>query len=424
MMKTKRIIPVFFILILILWPVLPFVESAGYGEENENLGQFTDDFENDDNVSVAVNVINNQTLDCMELNYIAESPDYENFTEYTEIDPLNRYEVTDFETEFYQWRRDDDCIVYFDYGVDFFDDFQIDMLLRINDTEAGDADNRWINQPLTITNWAGDFQARPGLYDILSLVIRDDAANDNKFRISLTGVQGGAGIGEVQGKIRDVSENEFGIRLNRTDDDCYLWIFDDETFTTIDEFLSINNTILTNKLRYLYSAQSLDIAGDGEIWMSGSSSFMWLGNVSGGFEADGYFITTDYLNYTTGQGLVLLTNASIPYDTSMTVQFSNDNATWVDNEGNVGSTPVLDGFYAIDLRDLNYTDSFKRYNLTTADTNITPRLYQSRLVTTNGTAGVGPGPGPPTEDNFFWIFIAIVLSIITALLVWMKFGNQ
>ena len=67
-MKTKRIIPVFFILILSLFQTLPFIESAGYGEENENLGQFTDDFENDNNVSVAVNVIRNSTLHAMELN--------------------------------------------------------------------------------------------------------------------------------------------------------------------------------------------------------------------------------------------------------------------------------------------------------------------------------------------------------------------
>jgi hypothetical protein len=41
--------------------------------------------------------------------------------------------------------------------------------------------------------------------------------------------------------------------------------------------------------------------------------------------------------------------------------------------------------------------------------------------------GVGPGPGPTiivTEESYFWIPIAIVLSIITALLVWMKFANQ
>ena len=86
MMKTKRIIPIFFILILSLFPALPFVESAGYGEENENLGQFTDDFENADNVSVAVNVINNQTLDCMELNYTTEETRIYNLTSLREHD--------------------------------------------------------------------------------------------------------------------------------------------------------------------------------------------------------------------------------------------------------------------------------------------------------------------------------------------------
>ena len=62
----------FFIIVLltiiIISPMNPIVLADGYGEENESLGQFVDDYENDDNVSFSINVINNQTLDCMELN--------------------------------------------------------------------------------------------------------------------------------------------------------------------------------------------------------------------------------------------------------------------------------------------------------------------------------------------------------------------
>ena len=93
MMKSKRIILVFFILILSLWPVIPFVESAGYGEENENLGQFTDDFENLNNVSTTYQVERNSTLDAMELNYSSGIPAYEEFTKYTETDPNGRLTV-------------------------------------------------------------------------------------------------------------------------------------------------------------------------------------------------------------------------------------------------------------------------------------------------------------------------------------------
>ena len=160
-----------------------------------------------------------------------------------------------------------------------------------------------------------------------------------------------------------------------------------------------------HKFRYIFAVNT---------WNDGSPNFMnydvynlSIGRKTSGYNTDGYFITEDYLNYTTGQGLALLTNASIPGGTSITVQFSNDNATWVDNEGNIGSNTLLDEFYAIDLRDLNYTASFKRYNLTTTDTTITPRLFQSRLVTTNGTAGVGPvGPGPTVIQNVTgeWIY--------------------
>ena len=64
-MKKRSI---FFLIILLIFNI-PFINSAtdeGYGEANENLGQFVDSYENDDNVSYAYQVVNNQTLDVME----------------------------------------------------------------------------------------------------------------------------------------------------------------------------------------------------------------------------------------------------------------------------------------------------------------------------------------------------------------------
>lgn len=131
--------------------------------------------------------------------------------------------------------------------------------------------------------------------------------------------------------------------------------------------------------------------------------------VKGGYETDGYFITDDYLNYTTGNSLGLLTNTSIPEGTSLTVQFSNDNSTWVDNDGNVGSTIIEDGFYAIDLRNLNYTDSYKMVNFTGTPLS-TPRLYQLREITTNGTAG--NGVSTPSEDYAGLFIVGLIIGLI------------
>ena len=104
--------------------------------------------------------------------------------------------------------------------------------------------------------------------------------------------------------------------------------------------------------------------------------------------SSGYFTTEDYLDQVAGAVLVQLTNATIPEGTGITVQFSADNSTWVNNLNIAGSNTVTAGFQAIDLRELNWSSSYYlRYNFTGGID--TPRLYQSRLITTEGALGPG-----------------------------------
>lgn len=415
-MKSKSIIPVFFILILSLFPTLPFVESAGYGEENENLGQFTDDFENPDNVSVAVNVINNQTLDCMELNISAGGNKlYENFNDYTQIEPDDRVDIVNDTHVAHNSFRDEDSYLYYDYGTDYFDDFTHQFIFESDYHEANALGyvymvSDYVDDALGIINANKNY---------LGLRIQHTGG---QFRVYLIEVHNGDVYNDMYPTL--LSNTLYYVNVSKYDTDLDIYIYDDPGMTNLIDQLSL--TLHTDhKLEYIFACNSYN-SGAANININNDIYFLWIGRYSEGYETEGYFITEDYLNYTTGNGLALLTNASIPVGTSMTVQFSNDNATWVDNEGNVGSTPVLDGFYAIDMRDLNYTDSFKRYNLTTTNTLITPRLFQSRLVTTNGTGGAA-GPGAiiiVTEESFFWVFIAIALSMIVGIIVWLKYGNQ
>ena len=75
-----------------------------------------------------------------------------------------------------------------------------------------------------------------------------------------------------------------------------------------------------------------------------------------------------------------------PYQWLMQINFTYYNSTGM--MGFAYYTSILDGFYAIDLRNLNYTDDYKMVNFSGTVT-LTPRLYQLREVTTNGTGGVG-----------------------------------
>jgi len=539
-MKLKRIIPVFFILILSLFPTPPFVESAGYGEENENLGQFTDDFENADNVSVAVDVINNQTLDCMELNYTTGLPNWFNSSwsyrkghevEGSEDGPQTDYQIgikvyygfgfdgnetvdgiqfgkvyldnlcqTDFDDirftngsgvdELFYWieekvnsdyalfwvritsmlKSPNTFTVYLYYGnngvsttsdgkntfPDLFDHFLGSSLnLTVWNVDASDGSATVAGSIVKVQGNAGDFRyafsSKVPFRTSYNHSLRYRSLIETTVAVSQITQMGWATWGTLlYGMSRSVHGTEQAIWRDsngNTENDVInavyfgsYFIYEITRTGTVGELFVDGVSVATGDMNpdsdvigaqiYVRDTE-FDLYCDWVLirnWVPNEPTHInWtIATPEVGYFSDGYFTTEDYLNYTTGQGLALLTNASVPYDTSMTVQFSNDNATWVDNEGNVGSTPVLDGFYAIDLRDLNYTDSFKRYNLTTADPMITPRLYQSRLVTTNGTAGAGPvGPGPTViVESFFWIPIAIVLSIIAGLLVWLQYEHK
>jgi len=417
--KSKRIIPIFFILVLSLFPTLPFVESAGYGEENENLGQFTDDYENADNVSVAVNVINNQTLDCMELNMSSMvNVVYDEFS-------LREY-------DFYGGS----FVVAITWNIANNDELRMQSSVGSlgRGYEFFHVDRSWLDGKYVRFRW---YCTLPGSNKVCDFKVWDGTYD----RSSGADFPGGGeppakGNGELF-SFRNTVINawvtrDFQIDTSGGSEDnvTILWIVHDgwgDWFSHLYlDWIEINDS--PNGADNLYT---IDFSNSYSITMEQIGTEQDYGYVdtvgmsSGGYESEGYFITENYLDYTTGNSLALLTNASIPYGTSMTVQFSNDNATWVDNDGNVGSTTIEEGFYAIDLRDLNYTNIYDMYNFSGTPV-LTPRLYQSRLVTTNGTAGAGPaGPGPTViVESFFWIPIAIVLSIITALLVWMKFGNQ
>ena len=260
---------------------------------------------------------------------------------------------------------------------------------------------------------------RPAGQDSIFVSVRDDGANDNKFKFSIGGYENSILIGETIGKIRNVSNDEFYIRFNRTDDDIYVWIYTDSSFTTLDETLSIINSGLTEPIRYIYGFQSIDSGTDGDIWMSGHVRNLALGNYSAGYEPFGYFITDDYLNDTEcdGSSLALMVNASIPAYTDIQVQFSNDNVTWGDWEGiPLDSNMLSGGFETIDLRYLNYTDIFFMFNFSTTDGANTPRLYQARLISTIG--GGCAVPGPSVSGGIGIIMLILICTPILFLLGW------
>ena len=385
-----------FFLILIVATSGILLAAAQYGEESTSLGQFVDEFTDLNNVSVTIEVVRNSTLDVMELNVSAIAPN-EDFTTYTEVDTNNKITVFEDRIEFIQLRRDDEGYVYFDYGIDFFDDWEFEFTVKINDTEAGDGDQRWISAIVTVCSYAQDFGGKPGGSDAMHIMIRDNGATDNSYKFSIWGLDGGVVVGEDIGKIRAVSNDELYLRFNRTDDDIYLWVYIDADYLILDETLTLPNTGFSDPMRYIHGIQTIDSANDGNIWMSGYVKDLWLGGHGAGYASEGYFTTTDYLDFVNGSTLAFMTQSKIVPNTHITIQFSDNNATWGDAEGIPGdSHDLLGGLETIDLRPWNESSSvYIMANLSTSDPAVTPFLNQTRLITTEGaTAAAGPGaPG-------------------------------
>jgi len=99
------------------------------------------------------------------------------------------------------------------------------------------------------------------------------------------------------------------------------------------------------------------------------------------------------------------------------VQNSSDGISW-DYLGQTTTTNYTDSTVAngteryYRVRACNQTD-LVWYNSSFTDLNFETVYFISEI-----------GNGAIIEDNYFWVFIAIVLSIIVGLLVWMKDGNQ
>lgn len=133
-----------------------------------------------------------------------------------------------------------------------------------------------------------------------------------------------------------------------------------------------------------------------------------------GYAATGHYYTTELLTSMTGYSVIFLLNTTIPNTTTLTAEFSTDNATWVEHNNVAGSDSIPAGYEAFDLRDINSTTFYSRLNFTAPFRNVTARIYQIRIISTDTAAG----NGEPTR-RFFWLFLTLfALILIVGGIIW------
>jgi len=130
----------------------------------------------------------------------------------------------------------------------------------------------------------------------------------------------------------------------------------------------------------------------------------------------GYFYTINMLYGLNQSTIAILLNTTIPKKCSITVEFSQDNLTWVNDKNMVGSYEIRSGFQTIDLRDLSFNIIYFRFNLTNGGkTDYTPRLYQLRLIYDDHVESGGTIPSESMSKYYALAIILLILGILLGL---------
>ena len=405
----KKILAFTLAILLVLPGFMAWGQSdEGYGEEETALGQFVDSFETSGNISVTVNVIRNATLEAMELNFtLTGSPIDENYTEYTEFDANNRFTVTDTTITVESLRNTDDHhYIVFDYGPGYFTDFTHDLEARARDNSGSSGNDRmWVWLLANVSDESIDMinnnEELIGLY-FQEFDLSDPDQPDMTLREYENGV---LFLDRWEGGFRDVW---YYFRIVKTGVSLTCGIYSTAVLRDAGDGTDgdLDNLALTlhgdYNFRYIYAVAGLNDGTPTVRIISGDIANLTIGRSSSGFASEGYFTTVDYLSdpLANGSALVAMVVSDIPANTDIQLQFSNDTVIWTDHEGVPGdSVDLLGGRESIDLRLLNHSNAIQyRFNLSTSDSSVTPRVNQSRLITM-----IGQGAGPGNLLNGSWV---------------------
>lgn len=350
------------------------------------IDEVVDNYADASKVNVTYQVINNSTLEVMELNFTAS----QNFNAWTEVDiGGDHIMITAPKVAWNNQPRAGDTRAYQDYGVGFYGDFSTEFEMEYSNVEAGDASDSMINTPFAVSNSNGDWDAIWASQTLL-IYASQDGVNDNRIQFILYTRSGGATIGSSAGIVRNLAK--YYMRVSRTGGTFKAQFYSDAGRTALVFQLSCNAPL--NTLRYFQIAVSRNHPADGTDHSTG-----YIQNLDGGeYVLSGYFTTTNFMTGLNENITVVLLNSTIP-EGSINLEISETGIVWTD----LGL--ITGGYDCADLRSLGFTDAVFRCNFTRgASLDVTPRLNQIRLI--HEGAGVGPSvnvTGAWTEYNFTWI---------------------
>jgi len=392
-MKMNKIV-LFFVIIMLFTPL---VNAANFGEDEDYLGQVIDDYENDDNVDGAVNIINNSTLDCMELN-LTSGLLTENYTTYTEHDVgADRIIFDDYWVEHDSYRNEI-TYLYKEFTSKTFFEFETEFDVYISYEEQ-----YAVGIPFMLSNFTGDERQHiDNSWGMLAFrFYRSTPPQDRRVMIIIRNSTGGF----VDAEINYPIGQWLYITARQNSTHYAAWVYTDEAKTTLWTYFEIRHDPEYYDIMYGCNGYRTAAAANHIIY-----NVTKLRIFSGEFyEEDGYYYADDILDG--DPALTYLYNISIPENTNATIEFSTDNETWVDHNNVAGYDLLIAGYESLDLRDIYNETVYRRVNMSSNGV-YTPRLYQDRFVTVTSIIISGGGINSST------LIIVIFLSIIAISLVY------
>lgn len=363
-----------------------------YGE-NSLLYQFVDNYYNMDYIAFNYSIVRNETSNCLELKWVSGGKQYQDFNDYTEIDPDERIDILAWNRAYHRCYRSEDNRLYYDFGADYFDDFEHEISIYFDLMDELAYGTCWF-----ISDYPDGLDDHyTNNYPFLAIRPYRDNANPSGNRMLQIYEKYDGGTQLVNSEY--ISEDTwYYLTIIKDDTDFTCNIYTDETRETL--FDSIALTIQEDyTFRYFQALNTRNQAGynynyDMEL------KDVWLGDYSSGYAEYGVFYTDNLLDGTTA--LQLLFNSSIPEDSEIKISISDDNETWKNHNNGSGYDSIGEGFEGLDLRDLNYTTLYVKGNMTGYNT---PRLYQLRLISFGAI-------GETTEDYSPLFIIGFCLGMV------------
>lgn len=350
------------IIIMLLAQTIPIVRAVT---------QFVDDYENEDNIAIKSNIVRNSTLDAMQLNYTSGSVVIE-----------APFQIREHDRSAY-------------YPIMVYSKTATYLQCASGTTSLGYSwwfvvcDTSWLHGKWFRVYWydTGYSYQRVRLYD------------GSYNRSSMVDFPNNAGILlKGNGFLGDVCTVDNALET----DDVQL----DTSGASLDQvtlffLLSDSWTAQVMTLRVYWFEINEGSGGSGNIFswdfstagttltMEQTGTYNDYGRldggdiddiISGGYEEEGYLYTTEVLSGISGRSTVLLTNSTLN-NGEISVAFSSDNSTWVNHNNESGYETLAGGYESFDLRDLNFTTLYMRYNFSRGGLQLTPYLYQVRVIT-------------------------------------------